>query len=74
MKLVNLHLREYARVDGSMAQTFASPEWDMELRADLGGVIISRKNRENAEKRDTLWIPMANVRNGTPAEVPTRGK
>lgn len=73
MKISELHLREYARVDSSMAQTFTAEQgWSIELRADLGGVILGRANRIDPKRQDQLFIPLANIRNATPVEVPPR--
>lgn len=71
MKLTELHLREYARVDSTMHQTFtAQMGWDITLRVDLGGIILERANRTDPKKTDAMWVPLSNVRNGTPDAVP----
>lgn len=75
MKLSSLHLRQYARVDGSMAQTFLATEgWDLTVRPELGGVILGRKNRVDPDKQDQMWIPFANCLNGVPVSVPEAKK
>lgn len=75
MRLSELHLRNYARVDGSMSQTFRADEgWAIEVRPELGGVILGRKNRIDSAKQDQMWIPFANCLNGLPVEVPQRAE
>ena len=75
MKLSELHLREYARVNSSMAQTFTDEQgWSIVVRPELGGIILGRASRTDPEKQDRIWIPFGNVRNGTPVEVPPEKK
>lgn len=71
MKLQELHLSGYARLDGSMTQTFTTGEgWDIEVRPDLGGVILKRDVAGMVGRAPVLWVPMGNCRNGVPVEVP----
>jgi hypothetical protein len=73
VKLSELHLTQYARLDGSMAQTFTSEQgWDITVRPDLGGVILQRDVKGVVGKAPAMWLPFANCRNGVPQEVPPR--
>jgi len=73
MKLTELHLVKYARMGGSLLSMFTAEQgFTIEVRTDLGGVVVSHKNRSNPEKMDHVWVPFANCLNGVPAEVPNR--
>ncbi len=73
MKLSELHLHKFARVDGTMETMFTAERgWAIEVRPDLGGVIIGRANRDDASKRDQQWIPFSAILNGKPVEVPQK--
>jgi hypothetical protein len=73
MRLSELHLKDYARVDSSMAQTFTAEQgWTIEVRPELGGVIISRKTDGAPNRAAAVWLPFANCRNGVPVEVPQK--
>jgi hypothetical protein len=75
VKLSELHLTQYARVDSSMAQTFTAADgWDIEVRPELGGVILKRDVHGIVGKAPALWLPFANCRNGVPVEIPKAGK
>jgi hypothetical protein len=71
MRLSELHLLKYARVDSSTKSMFTDAEgWAIEVRADLHGIVLGRKNRDDPKKLDQLWIPFTNCLNGVPFEVP----
>lgn len=73
MKLSELHLLKYARVDGSTSSMFTEAQgWSIDVRPDLDGVIVGRANRDDPKKRDQIWIPFVNCLNGVPIEVPPR--
>jgi len=56
-----------------MEQTFTVEQgWNIEIRPDLGGVVVSRKTDDETKKSGAEWIPFANCRNGTPVEVPQK--
>jgi len=74
MKLSELHLKDYARIDGTMSQTFSVEQgWSITVTPELGGIILTRAERKTNDPHCRLWIPFSNCRNGYPlAEPPAK--